>query len=197
MLSSEVPPAPGPTTFPAPPPGVGGQLAAAAERCLQHLPERFLRALATGLRLNADELAPGALFRDRDTGGCAVGIALRELAPDAFRFGRIEFWLWHRWRRGVELDVARRFPHLQQLQRVFDDAVAQAQDTGHAQEPTKAVGLWLAASAETELRVRELRARRSGPWANAHTRWTRRRAHQPRAGGGRPQHAGRGTASCS
>src|SRR2546423_8836249 len=99
-----------PTALLPAPAGVSGALARPAARALQRLPDALLRAMARGVTVNADELVPGALFRDRDSSGCAVGITLRELAPDAFRFGRVEFWLWHRWRRGVEPDVARRFP---------------------------------------------------------------------------------------
>jgi hypothetical protein len=150
--------------------------------------------METGLRVNADDLTPGALFRGRYSGGCAVGVTLRELNPEAFRFGRIEFWLWHRWRRGVELDVARRFPQLERLQRVFDDAVSQVEQAGHDDQPTRAVGLWLAAGAEAVLQARELTVHRSGPLANVHTRWSRARAHQPPGG---HQTAEMETSSCS
>ncbi|HEY1523281.1 MAG TPA: hypothetical protein VGF70_09740 [Solirubrobacteraceae bacterium] len=189
-------------TFPTPPPGIGGGLAAAAERCLHRLPEHLLRAMATGLRENADDLTTGALFRGRYSGGCAVGVTLRELDPDAFRFGRVEFWLWYRWRRGLEPDLARRFPQLQQLQQVFDDAVGEVKQAGQDPQPTRSVGLWLTLTAETELRVRELPARRSGLLANAQTRWNRRRPHQPldgklRAGISEHHPADLETSSCS
>jgi hypothetical protein len=188
-------------TFPAPPPGVSAGLAAATERCIHRLSDHLLRAMVTGLRESADDLTTGALFSGRDSGGCAVGVTLRELNPDAFRFGRIEFWLWHRWRRGVELDVARRFPQLQQLQRVFDDAVNEMEQAGHDEQPAKAVGLWLAAGAEGQLRVRELPARRGGRLANARTRWSRRHAHQALGGPLRPEiehhRADMETSSCS
>jgi hypothetical protein len=127
-----------------------------------------------GLRTYADDLAPGVLFRNR-SGGCAVGITLRELAPEAFDFGWLRFWLWQRWRRGVERDVARWFPGLKHLQRHFDVAVAELEEAGYP-EPAKDVGLWLAASAEAELRSR------SGAEVDTLPRRTARRKHR-RPGG--------------
>lgn len=179
MLSIEARPAPSAALFPPAPAGVSTAIARAAVRSLQHLPDQLLAAMVRGLGAHADVLAPGALFRDRDTSGCAVGVTLRELAPDAFQFGRIEFWLWHRWRRGVEPDVARRFPHLQQLQRLFDTAVTQVQAAGRARQPAKTVGMWLAASAGAELRGRQAPARAVRRSATPLTGWNRRRAHRP------------------
>jgi hypothetical protein len=140
----------GPSVLVAPPSGVSGPLARGAVRTLQHLPDALLHAMVRGLRAHADDLAPGVLFRDRSSGGCAVGITLRELAPEAFNFGWFRFWLWQRWRRGVERDVARRYPRLKHLQWHFDEAVAELEGAGLPQ-PARAVGLWLAASAEAEL----------------------------------------------
>jgi hypothetical protein len=137
----------------APPPGMSEVLATSAGRALQHLPDELLRAMARGLRAHADDLAPGVLFRNQGSGGCAVGITLRELAPEAFDFGWFRFWLWQRWRRGVERDVARRFPRLNHLQWHFDGAVTELKEAG-CPEPAKVVGLWLAASADAELRSR-------------------------------------------
>lgn len=145
--------APRPSVLVAPPPGVSEAVASGAGRALQHLPDQLLGAMVRGLRARADDLAPGVLFRDHDSRGCAVGVTLRELAPEAFRFGRIRFWLWQRWRRGVERDVARRFPRLKHLQWHYDAAVKQLSEAGHPQA-AKAVGLWLAASADAELRSR-------------------------------------------
>ena len=176
-VSIDVSSAARPVPVPPAPAGLSGRLAGAAGRCLQHLPENLLRAMATGLRANADDLAPGALFRGRDSGGCAVGVILRQLDPDAFRFGRFEFWLWHRWRRGVERDVARKFPQLQQLQRIFDDAVDEVAEAGHGNQPATAAGLWLAASAEAELRARQPPARKSGQLAEPAMGWNRRLVH--------------------
>jgi hypothetical protein len=137
-----------------PPPGLNAELANGAGRALRHLPDELLRAMVHGLRAHADDLAPGILFRGNRSGGCAVGITLRELAPDAFDFGLVRFWLWQRWRRGVERDVARRYPRLRHLQWYFDRAVAELDEAGGEPQPAKAVGLWLAASAQAELAAR-------------------------------------------
>ena len=110
--------------------------------------------MVRGLRTHADDLAPGVLFRGKSSGGCAVGITLRELSPDAFDFGWVQFWLRQRWRRGIEPDVARRFPHLNHLQRYFDEAVAEVKEADGDSQPAKAVGLWFAASAAAELDAR-------------------------------------------
>jgi hypothetical protein len=142
-----------PSALVAPPPGVSEASASGTGRALQHLPDELLQAMVRGLRAHADDLTPGVLFRNQRSGGCAVGITLRELAPDAFDFGLFRFWLWQRWRRGVERDVARRFPRLKHLQRYFDEAVADLKDAEY-QQPATAVGLWLAASADAELRSR-------------------------------------------
>lgn len=157
------------------PDGVSRALATATERAIRRLPDELLRAMARGLRRHADDLAPGVLFRGKSSGGCAVGITLRELAPDAFDFGWFQFWLRQRWRRGIERDVARRFPHLNHLQRHFDQAVAEVTKAGVSRQPAKAVGLWFAASAETELGARRA--------AVVATRRPARRPHQlaPRA----------------
>lgn len=136
------------------PNGVSRALASAVERAIQRLPDELLRAMARGLRMHADDLAPGVLFRGKSSGGCAVGITLRELAPDAFDFGWFQFWLKQRWRRGIERDVARRFPHLNHLQRHFDEAVAEVKEAGGHPQPAKAVGLWFVAIAEAQLRAR-------------------------------------------
>ena len=136
------------------PAGLSRALAVPTTRVLQQLPDALLQAMARGVTVNANGLAPGTLFRDRDSGGCAVGVTLRELAPDAFDFGRLEFWLWHRWRRGIEPDLARRFPQLRDLQRLFDQAVGELKELGRHGQPAKTVGFWLAACAQAELRGR-------------------------------------------
>jgi hypothetical protein len=161
-----------PSLLDSPPLGVSAELAGAAGRALQYLPDELLRAMVLGLQAHADELAPGVLFRGSTSGGCAVGITLRELAPDAFAFGWLRFWLWQRWRRGVERDVARRYPRLKHLQWNFDAAVAELERAGDPQ-PAKTVGLWLAASAQAELRARrsaiaERKSLRTRPARRAH-----------------------------
>jgi hypothetical protein len=159
-----------PSVLVSPPAGVSAELASAVARALQHLPDELLSAMARGLQTHAHDLAPGILFRGNSSGGCAVGITLRELAPDAFEFGWLQFWLWQRWRRGVERDVASRYPRLRHLQWYFDEAVAGLEDAGCEPRPAKAVGLWLAESAEAELGARRsaVAARRSLPRRPAH-----------------------------
>jgi hypothetical protein len=164
----------------APPLGVSRARANAVGWDLQHLPDELLRAMARGLRTHANDLAPGILFRGHSSGGCAVGITLRELAPEAFDFGWLRFWLWQRWRRGLERDVARRYPPLKHLQWHFDEAVAELKKAGSDPQPAKAVGLWLAATAEADLRARRS-ARRPLPIRPA------RRAHRRADGPLRPR----------
>jgi hypothetical protein len=167
-----------PSALVPPPPGMSGASASGAGRALQHLPDELLQAMVRGLRVHADDLTPGVLFRNQKFGGCAVGITLRELAPEAFDFGLFRFWLWQRWRRGVERDVARRFPRLKHLQRHFDEAVAELKDA-ECPQPAKAVGLWLAASAEAELRSRRGRVAETRSLTRPAARRTHRRAGAP------------------
>jgi hypothetical protein len=170
-----------PSVLVAPPPGMSGTVASGASRALQHLPDELLQAMVRGLRTHADDLAPGVLFRNQGSGGCAVGITLRELAPEAFQFGLLRFWLWQRWRRGVERDVARRFPRLKHLQWQFDEAVSELTAAGHPQ-PAKAVGIWLAASADAELRSRRSAGAETRSRPTTTTRRSRRRVrHRARA----------------
>jgi len=165
------------------PRGVSRAVASATERALKHLPDELLQAMVRGLRAHADDLAPGVLFRGKSSGGCAVGITLRELAPDAFDFGWLHFWLRQRWHRGIERDVARRFPRLNHLQRYFDEAVAQVKEAGGDPQPAKAVGLWFAATAEAELRARRsaLTENQTQPMRRAR-RSHRRRPRAPKVG---------------
>jgi hypothetical protein len=158
-------------------------------QALRHLPDVLLRAMVSGLGAHADELAPGVLFRGTSSGGCAVGITLRELAPDAFEFGLFRFWLWQRWRRGVERDVARRHPRLKHLQWYFDEAVAELEQAGREPQPAKAVGLWLAASAEAELTARGAGSDRKPTGGPDHH--ARRRVRTPNFGPGRDAAANR------
>ena len=120
---------------------------------MRGLPDPMLVALARGLRKHCNELAPGRLFTAPRSGGCAVGIALRELAPEDFEFRPLPYWLWHRRRRGIERDVALRFPELAHLQACFDTAVDETRSRNAM--PTAAaareVGLWFARAAEGEL----------------------------------------------
>ena len=169
-----------PAVLLAPPVGLSRALAVPTTRALQYLPDELLRAMARGVTVNADDLVPGALFRDRGSRGCAVGITLRELAPDAFQFGRLEFWLWHRWHRGIDPDVACKFPHLRGLQRLFDQAVDELNELGRHGQPAKTVGLWLAACAQAELRGRDSNGASSRRLANRSIRRNRRGTHPSR-----------------
>ena len=175
-----------PSLVVSPPPGVGAERAIAVGRALRHLPDELLRAMVRGLRAHADDLAPGALFRGSSSGGCAVGITLRELAPDAFEFGWLRFWLWQRWRRGVERDVAARYPRLKHLQREFDAAVEEVEHAGHEAQPATAVGLWFAESAAAELEARRSEAPSTRPAGHAHEQLTR-----PDRGRGHEAHTSR------
>jgi len=190
MLRIDRPPAVRPAVLLPPPAGMSRALAVPATRALQRLPDGVLRAMARGLTVNADNLIPGALFRDRHSSGCAVGITLRELAPDAFQFGRLEFWLWHRWHRGVEPDVARRFPQLQQLQRLFDEAADELKTLGRHEQPAKTVGFWLAACAQAELGARGVGAASRRRLVSRPARRNRRASHPSRANRS-AEHAGR------
>ena len=167
-----------PSVLVAPPPGVSRALAEGVGRALRHLPGELLRAMVRGLREHSDDLAPGVLFRTPGARGCAVGVTLRELAPEAFDFGLFRFWLWQRWRRGVERDVARRYPRLKHLQWHYDDAVSELKEAGYP-EPAKAVGLWLAAGAEAELRSRRSAVAESRSLTTRTARRTHRRAGGP------------------
>ena len=175
-----------PSVVVSPPPGVSAERASAVGRALRHLPDELLRAMVRGLRAHADELSPGALFRGSTSGGCAVGITLRELAPDAFVFGWLRFWLWQRWRRGVERDVATRYPRLKHLQRHFDGAVADVEEGGDDARPARAVGLWFAESAAAELETRRSEAPSPRLTGHAHQRRSR-----PDRGRGHEAHASR------
>jgi hypothetical protein len=174
-----------------PPDGVSQKLAIATERALRHLPDELLRAMVRGLRTHADELAPGVLFRGKSSGGCAVGITLRELAPDAFDFGLMKFWLRQRWRRSIEPDVARRFPRLNYLQRYFDEAVAELDEAGSDPHPARTVGLWFAACAQAELDARQRPVADDSPPPTHATRRGHDRGQGPNRGRGHRPHGRR------
>ena len=178
-----------PSVSVSPPPGVSAELARSVTQALGHLPDALLLAMVRGLGKHADELAPGLLFRGTSSGGCAVGITLRELAPDAFEFGLLRFWLWQRWRRGVERDVARHHPRLKHLQWYFDEAVAELEQAGRGPRPPTAVGLWFAASAEAELAARGAGSDRRTVGGQDHH--ARRRVGVPTFGTGRDAEANR------
>jgi hypothetical protein len=127
-------------------------------RVLRGLPADFLVALVEGLE-RADQVVPGRLFAG-ETGGCAVGVTLRVVEPDFDGRGRRR---WARKRSIAQLyrGVAKAIPHLRALEQVFDRSVrlyqAQRPELGK-REAAKAVALWVAAEARTELLLRELDA---------------------------------------
>jgi hypothetical protein len=130
-------------------------------RTVRALPDEMLRALARGLELHADDLAPGRLFRGGG-GGCAVGVMLRALYPEAYARGGLRFVLRHGWRRraasyGGELA---RNPRIRHLEMSFDKAVNQMralQRGTSKREAARAVGAWLLADTRAELEWRALR----------------------------------------
>jgi hypothetical protein len=127
-------------------------------RVLRGLPADFLVALVEGLE-RADQVVPGRLFAG-ETGGCAVGVTLRVVEPDFDGRGRRG---WARKRSIAQLyrGVAKAIPHLRALEQVFDRSVrlyqAQRPELGK-RDAAKAVALWVAAEARTELLLRELDA---------------------------------------
>src|SRR5919109_1147025 len=114
-------------------------------RSVRGLPDEMLDALARGLERHGDRLVAGRLFAGPARGGCAVGVMLRELTPDAYAHGRFYFLLRHGWRRraasyGGELA---RNPRLRHLGWSFDKAVKRAQDLSpeqSKQQAARAVG---------------------------------------------------------
>ncbi len=147
----------------APSPGdlVGSEREAVLRRTLRALPDEMLEALARGLERHADRLVGGRLYAGAAGGGCAVGVMLRELEPDAYS-RRLRFWLRHGWRRRVSwyrrrLPQQRRLRHLEWL---FDRAVEEARgrlprsDRGQA---AALVGRWIRFEALAELRWRGVR----------------------------------------
>ena len=125
-------------------------------RVLRGLPSDFLVALIEGLE-RADRVVPGRLFAG-STGGCAVGVTLRVVEPDFDGPGRRG---WGRKRSITQLyrGVARSIPHLHALEQVFDRTVRlyqQQRPELRKREAAKAVAIWVAAEARTELLLREL-----------------------------------------
>ena len=129
-------------------------------RTLRALPDRMLVALDRGLEHNGDRLVAGRLFRASDGGGCAVGVMLRELEPQAYR-GRLRFWVRHGWRRraGSYRGVLRANPRLRHLEWVFDGAVSEtrrALPQLSRRDAAAAVGAWIRAESRRELAQRAL-----------------------------------------
>jgi hypothetical protein len=132
-------------------------------RSVRGLPDEMVDALARGLERHADRLAAGRLFATAAGGGCAVGVLLRELQPEAYRQGRLHFLLRHAWRRraasyGGELG---RNPRLRHLEWSFDEAVNRTRELEpgcSTHEAARAVGDWLLAEARAEIAWRALAA---------------------------------------
>jgi len=126
-------------------------------RVLRGLPSDFVIALIEGLE-NADVITPGRLFAGH-SGGCVVGVTMRVVEPNFRGSGMLS-----RWRRRKSIGVlyrgvAKSIPHLHALEHVFDRSVAlyrASQPQLRKRDAAKAVALWVAAEARTELLLREL-----------------------------------------
>jgi len=135
---------------------------AVLRRTLTGLPDHLLGALVDGLDHERGHLVDGRLFLSSAGGGCAVGVLLRELDPEAFEAGRLRFWLRHGWRRTVASyrEVAKRQPRLRHLEWIFDASVSATRRAEPALSQRAAadrVGRWIEASARAEI------ARRNRP----------------------------------
>jgi hypothetical protein len=126
-------------------------------RVLRGLPSDFIIALIEGLE-EADVITPGRLFSGR-SGGCAVGVTLRVVEPDFRGSGRLRRWRRRRSIQGLYRGVAKAIPHLHALEHVFDRSVTLYRSSHphlRKREAAKAVAMWVAAEARTELLLREL-----------------------------------------
>lgn len=137
-------------------------------KALSHLPDEILSALAFGLERHAGRLEVGRLYADHDGGGCAVGVMLRELAPEAYRQTRLQFWVRRHRHRSVlsepvafERSLITRLSHVEMC---FDQTAAAVRV--HSPEAdlaaaANATGRWMAECCRAELRARS-RARHTG-----------------------------------
>jgi hypothetical protein len=130
-------------------------------RTLRGLPDAMLAALVRALDKHVHELVPGRLFRDRDGGGCAVGLMLRELDPDRYESrSAVGFWLRDRWRRRAHSypELADN-PRLRHLEWIFDRSVEElrAAGSGSRQSVATTVGGWILKEARQELGWRSAR----------------------------------------
>lgn len=142
------------------------ELSPALRRTVGALPDPMLAGLARGLDANYDRLVPGRLFRARSGGGCAVGVMLQELDPDAHRRGPVRFWLRDRWRRGSQSyggELARN-PRLRHLEGIFDGAVKRLRGLELPKaRATRVAGAWIRAEVEAELQWRGLERAAAAP----------------------------------
>jgi hypothetical protein len=130
-------------------------------RTLRGLPDAMLAALVRALEKHVHELVPGRLFRDRNGGGCAVGLMLRELDPERYESpSALRFWLRDRWRRRARSypELARN-PRLRHLEWLFDRSVKElaARRPGSEGHATFRVGSWILSEARRELDWRRAR----------------------------------------
>ncbi|MFN2617804.1 MAG: hypothetical protein ABR581_11900 [Thermoleophilaceae bacterium] len=130
-------------------------------RTLRGLSDAMLAALMRALETHAHELVPGRLFRSRDGSGCAVGLMLRELAPERYESpSALRFWLRDRWRRRASSypELARN-PRLRHLEWLFDSSVKELR--AGRPDPSGSfphtVGQWILREARLELDWRSIR----------------------------------------
>jgi hypothetical protein len=130
------------------------------KRSIRGLPDDMLLAMIEGIETDPDSLVAGRLFKDREHGGCPVGMMLRVLYPTRYR---------RRWFRRSRADphttgiacerprLAKQMPRLRHLEHVFDTTVRWTlrcrSELGH-QAAARAVGLWFSAEAQAELQRR-------------------------------------------
>ncbi len=133
-------------------------------RALRDLPLPLLEAMLRGLRRHADALAPGGLYTDDRSGGCAVGMMLREISQEPSQERRRRSRWARRFRfqsptvREERPDLARANPRLWHLELVFD---VTCNEMGHrlglpAHEVARSVGLWMAAETQAEVSLRRM-----------------------------------------
>jgi hypothetical protein len=118
-------------------------------RALRALPIGLLQPLLRGVRRHADSLVPGSLYTG--DGGCAVGMMLRELAPQRRR--RRNRTIWDEWPELVQAH-----PRLAHIEVVFDRTCKALYARGELSEEQTArnVGLWMAAEIQAEINLRHL-----------------------------------------
>ncbi len=130
------------------------------KRSLRGLPTEMLLAMIEGIESDPDSLVAGRLFKDRERGGCPVGVMLRVMYPA--HYGRRWFW---RSRcdptiKGVACErprLAKQMPRLRHLEHVFDTTVRSTRRRNRGLSPeaaARAVGLWFSAEAQAELQRR-------------------------------------------
>lgn len=160
-VTPEVPPIPLPEQL-------ARERGAILQRALRDLPPSLLEAMLRGLRRHSDALAPGGLYTGDGSGGCAVGMMLREITgePSEERSGR--WWLRFRFQsptiREDRPDLARANPRLWHLELIFDVTCDEMGDRlgVPAHEVARSVGLWMAGETQAELSLRRMEAAAGG-----------------------------------